>query len=55
MNIPVHMMNKSTDYIESLAKGLRVIEAFGAETPRLSIAEAASASGFDRATARRVL
>ncbi len=49
------MTNKSTDYIESLAKGLRVIEAFGAETPRLSIAEAASASGFDRATARRVL
>lgn len=55
MYTSVHMTNKSTDYIESLAKGLRVIEAFGAETPRLSIAEAASASGFDRATARRVL
>ncbi len=55
MYIAVHMMNKSTDHIASLAKGLRVIEAFGAETPRLSIAEAAAASGFDRATARRVL
>ncbi len=49
------MLNKSTDYIASLAKGLKVIEAFGADTPRLSIAEAAAASGFDRATARRVL
>lgn len=49
------MLNKPTDYIASLAKGLRVIEAFGANTARLSIAEAASASGLDRATARRVL
>lgn len=51
----VCMLNKPTDYIASLAKGLKVIEAFSAETPRLSIAQAASASGYDRATARRVL
>ena len=49
------MLNKPTDYIASLAKGLKVIETFGAETPRLSIAEAAAASGLDRATTRRVL
>lgn len=49
------MSNKPTDYIASLAKGLRVIEAFGSDTPRLSIAEASAASGLDRATARRVL
>ncbi|MDK3018812.1 IclR family transcriptional regulator domain-containing protein [Pseudodonghicola flavimaris] len=49
------MLNKPTDHIASLAKGLRVIECFGAETPRLTITEAASASGLDRATARRVL
>ncbi|PRX06550.1 UNVERIFIED_ORG: IclR family transcriptional regulator [Martelella mediterranea] len=55
MNSGVRMLNKPTDYIASLAKGLRVIEAFGADTPRLSIAEAASATGLDRATARRVL
>lgn len=48
------MVNK-TDVIASLAKGLRVIEAFRAETPRLSIADAAAATGFDRATARRCL
>ncbi|OOY25057.1 IclR family transcriptional regulator [Thioclava sediminum] len=49
------MLNKSTDFIASFAKGLRVIECFGAETPRLSIAEVAQATGFDRATARRCL
>lgn len=49
------MLNKTTDYIASLAKGLKVIEAFGADTPRLSISEAAKASALDRATTRRVL
>lgn len=48
------MLNK-TDYIASLAKGLRVIEVFTAETPRLSIAQVADATGLDRATARRCL
>lgn len=55
MDSLVRMLNKPTDYVASLVKGLRVIEAFGAETPRLSISEAAGASGLDRATARRVL
>lgn len=50
----VRMLNK-TDIIASLAKGLRVIEAFGADHPRLSIAEAAERTGLDRATARRCL
>ncbi|MCC0027264.1 IclR family transcriptional regulator [Pseudooceanicola lipolyticus] len=49
------MLNKSTDYVASLVKGLKVIEAFSSETPRLSITEAAENSGLDRATARRVL
>lgn len=48
------MVNK-TDYIASLAKGLQVIECFGAETPRLSITEVAGRTGLDRATARRCL
>jgi len=48
------MVNR-TDIIASLAKGLRVIEAFRAERPRLSIAEMAEATGLDRATARRCL
>ncbi|NIY73011.1 helix-turn-helix domain-containing protein [Marivivens donghaensis] len=48
------MANKS-DFIGSLAKGLKVIEAFNAEHARLSIADVAEATGFDRATSRRCL
>lgn len=38
-----------------LAKGLKVIEAFSFEHPKLSISEAAEISGYDRATTRRCL
>lgn len=48
------MANK-TDIIGSLGKGLQVIEAFGADQPRLSISDVAAATGLDRATARRCL
>lgn len=43
------------DTMGGLAKGLAVIESFTPERPRLSIAEAAAATGLDRATARRCL
>lgn len=43
------------DIMGGLAKGLQVIETFTAERPRQSIAEVSSASGLDRATARRCL
>ena len=46
---------RPADHVASFAKGLRVIECFGAETPRRSIAEVAAATGLDRATARRCL
>lgn len=49
------MVNRSSDFIASLAKGLQVIECFGADTPRLSIAEVAQMTGLDRASARRCL
>lgn len=49
------MTVKERDMMGGLAKGLRVIEAFSAEQPRLSIAEAAEIAGLDRATARRCL
>lgn len=49
------MVNKRTDYIASLAKGLRVLECFGAEAPRVTIVEVADRTGLDRATARRCL
>lgn len=43
------------DIMGGLAKGLAVIESFGTDRPRQSIAEVAAASGLDRATARRCL
>ncbi|SFB30365.1 transcriptional regulator, IclR family [Rhizobium sp. NFR07] len=49
------MVIKQNDMMGGLAKGLRVIEAFTAETPRLSISEAAEIAGLDRATTRRCL
>ncbi len=49
------MVNKPTDTISSLAKGLRVIECFSAEASRLSITDVARKTGYDRATARRCL
>ncbi|SMY06283.1 Pca regulon regulatory protein [Flavimaricola marinus] len=48
-------MNRSTDHLGSFAKGLRVLECFCAETPRLSIADVAARTGLDRATSRRCL
>jgi IclR family transcriptional regulator, pca regulon regulatory protein len=46
---------KERDIMGGLAKGLKVIEAFSSDRPRLSIAEAATVSGLDRATTRRCL
>lgn len=46
---------KERDVMGGLAKGLRVIEAFTAENPRLSISEASVIAGLDRATTRRCL
>ncbi|MFN3321700.1 MAG: helix-turn-helix domain-containing protein, partial [Allorhizobium sp.] len=43
------------DMMGGLAKGLRIVEAFTADYPRLSISEAAEIAGLDRATARRCL
>jgi len=43
------------EFMATLAKGLAVIRAFGAERPSLTLSEAASAVGLSRAAARRVL
>lgn len=48
-------MAQRTDIIASLGKGLRVLECFGADHPRLSITDVAGMTGLDRATARRCL
>lgn len=49
------MAANERDIMGGLAKGLKVIEAFSSDRPRLSIAEAATTSGLDRATTRRCL
>jgi IclR family transcriptional regulator, pca regulon regulatory protein len=49
------MARKPTDLLGSFAKGLSVIEAFSADRPRLTIAEASAITDLDRATARRCL
>jgi IclR family transcriptional regulator, pca regulon regulatory protein len=43
------------EFMTTLAKGLAVIQAFGADRPSLTLSEAAMAVGLTRATARRVL
>ncbi|MFH9673348.1 IclR family transcriptional regulator C-terminal domain-containing protein [Streptomyces sp. NPDC017405] len=43
------------DFVESLARGLTVLTAFGEGRPALSPAEAARTTGLSRATARRAL
>ena len=43
------------EFMATLAKGLAVIRAFGAERPRLTLSQAAAAVGLSRAAARRVL
>lgn len=48
------MANKS-DSVGALIKGLRIIEAFTAERPRLSITDVADKLELERATARRYL
>ena len=42
-------------YVQSLARGLAVIRAFGASTPRLTLSEVARTTELTRASARRFL
>ncbi|MGW0081154.1 IclR family transcriptional regulator domain-containing protein [Streptomyces sp. NPDC003393] len=43
------------EFVESLARGLTVLTAFGEDRPALTLTEAAKATGLARATARRAL
>jgi IclR family pca regulon transcriptional regulator len=47
-------INKA-DLIEGLGKGLRLIEAFDDEHPRMTVSEAAQRTGLTRTAARRYL
>jgi IclR family pca regulon transcriptional regulator len=46
---------ESAEFIESLSRGLRVIEAFGAEQRPMTLSDVAKACDLPRATARRIL
>ena len=45
----------STDYVQSLERGLAVMQVFSRERPRLTLSEVARETGLTRATARRIL
>jgi IclR family pca regulon transcriptional regulator len=47
--------NAGKEFMASLAKGLRVLSAFGELRPTMSLTEAAAVAGISRASARRVL
>jgi IclR family pca regulon transcriptional regulator len=46
---------RSTDFVQSLERGLAVIRAFDADHPELSLSDVARATGLPRAAARRFL
>lgn len=52
---PVSRAASGTEFVQSLARGLSVIRAFDAESPRLTLSQVAAATGLSRATARRFL
>jgi IclR family transcriptional regulator, pca regulon regulatory protein len=43
------------DYVQSLSRGLTVLQAFNAERPAMTLADMSRATGLTRATARRLL
>ncbi|WP_240377562.1 IclR family transcriptional regulator domain-containing protein [Bacillus piscicola] len=47
--------SQSRDFIQSLEKGLKVIEAFTEDQPFLSVTEAAALTGYSRPAVRRIL
>ncbi|MFC4052692.1 IclR family transcriptional regulator C-terminal domain-containing protein [Actinomadura syzygii] len=49
------MSRQDPDVIDSVEKAFRVLEAFSADHPTLTVSEAAELTGLSRATARRIL
>jgi IclR family transcriptional regulator, pca regulon regulatory protein len=48
-------VTESTEFVQSLDRGLAVIRAFNAENPELTLSDVARATGLNRASARRFL
>jgi IclR family pca regulon transcriptional regulator len=55
MNEPAGGPERSTDFVQSLERGLAVIRAFDAEHAELTLSDVARATGLPRAAARRFL
>ncbi|GAB3564696.1 IclR family transcriptional regulator [Amycolatopsis endophytica] len=49
------MSREDPDVIDSVEKAFRLLQAFSADHPAMTVSEAAAATGFTRATARRIL
>jgi IclR family pca regulon transcriptional regulator len=46
---------RATDFVESLDRGLRLLQVFGERTSPMTLSEVANAASLPRATARRIL
>jgi IclR family pca regulon transcriptional regulator len=46
---------RATDFVESLDRGLRLLQVFGERASPMTLSEVAAAAGLPRATARRIL
>jgi len=46
---------RATDFVESLDRGLRLLQAFGERSSPMTLSEIAALAGLPRATARRIL
>jgi IclR family pca regulon transcriptional regulator len=51
----VSSVSPERDYVQSLSRGLTVLQAFNAERPAMTLADMSRATGLTRATARRLL
>lgn len=49
------ILDNKTDFVQSLARGLEVINAFSKDSPSMTLTEVAESVGLNRATARRFL
>ena len=52
---PVEMPNGRSTFVRSVARALKVIKSFGADSPSQTLSQVATKADLDRATARRVL
>ena len=56
--VPIDKMSNDSperDYVQSLSRGLTVLQAFNAERPAMTLADMSRATGLTRATVRRLL